>query len=76
MVGVFLFYDKFVVSLLKIQSIFKKRRIMIYILSVLGVLVSLGLLIVVGEIFTKGFPDSKFSKWWRNNVVSECQECE
>jgi len=49
---------------------------MIYILIVFGLFLSFGLSIVVGEIITKGFPNSKFSKWWRKNVVSECQECD
>jgi hypothetical protein len=33
-------------------------------------------LLGIGEVIVSNSPNSKFSKWWRKNVVVECQECD
>jgi len=47
--------------------------ILFYIFGTLFALVSV---FVLGELVTSNLPNTKFSKWWRNYVVYECQECE
>ena len=39
-------------------------------------LFSIALLIILGETACNTFPKSGFSKWWRMNFISECQECD
>jgi len=43
---------------------------------IFGTIFGLVSLFVLGEIITNNFPNTKFSKWWRNYVVFECQDCE
>ena len=38
-------------------------------------LMFLGLL-AVGELIVVNSPEKRFSKWWRKNVIYECQECD
>lgn len=31
---------------------------------------------VIGEFVSKRLPKSNFNKWWRKNIVANCEECE
>ena len=34
------------------------------------------LLLITCEAIAAHLPKSLFHKWWRNNVIGECQECD
>jgi hypothetical protein len=44
---------------------------MFYIIILILILIFLttSSLIVLGEIFTISYPNTKFSKWWRQNII-------
>ena len=42
-------------------------------ISIVIVIFLIGL-IILGEYFTSKFKDSKFTKWWKKNVITEMPE--
>jgi hypothetical protein len=46
---------------------------MYYIFGFIGLVIAS---LIAGEVVTSYLPNSKFAKWWRNTVISECQDCE
>lgn len=34
------------------------------------------LLFIFCEVIASKFPNTRFHKWWRKNVIAECQECD
>ena len=49
---------------------------MMLLLYFFGGLFSIALFIILGELGCGWFPKSRLSKWWRENFIFECQECD
>ena len=43
---------------------------------ILGALLGFAVFFIVGETLCNYLPNTKFSKWWRQFVISECEECD
>ena len=41
------------------------------IIILFGICVFFTFLIIIGEKYSTKHPESKFTKWWRNNMISE-----
>ena len=48
--------------------------LLIIIFLVYGLGLSLFLTVLLGEVYCKKNPNSKFKVWWRNNVVGDYQD--
>ncbi len=46
------------------------------ILYIILFMVGVALSMIIGETITNKFPNLIFSKWWRKNVIEECQDCD